>query len=434
MTRWPLGQGYDDFYQYVNPGIVLRAELANQPYRLMRVDGEQYVDVDGHRLDDFLCGWGTQAFGPRNPHVEQALIDFMGSDRPGFFTSVVSPYAGTLARTLFERTGEHYNRAWFASGGSEVVEAAIKMARAATGRPGIVHLNAAYHGCTMGSCAMMAQGIYRDAFGPHLPDVIGVMRDDIDALEQALSTGDVAAVIVEPIQVEGGVYRLSDAFVDALCDLTTQHDVVLIVDEIQTGLGRTGRMLWTQDWPRRPDVVCLAKALGGGVMPLSAMLTTQTWFERAYGDHVRADIHNSTFSGNAMACVAGLATMELLTPSFLDEVTQKGQAFHQALQARVLPHELVSEIRGEGLLAGIVLQTGDHPWLSFEYLRMEALGDEFAAGLMLCHRLHRAGFFCNVSGHDWTVVRVQPSLTIELDRLMDFVDATVQSLDFLCQL
>lgn len=431
--RWSMWQGYEDYHRFVNPGVVLRADLSAQPYQLMRVEGQRYVDAEGLVIDDFLSGWGTQAFGPRQPHVEQAVREFLDSSLPGYFSSSVSPFAGLLARALYERTGQYYDRSWFASGGAEAVEAAVKMARAATGRARILHMRRAYHGCTMGSLAMMEPGPMYDPFSPHLPAVTALERDDIAQLERELERGDVAALVIEPLQVEGGVWVPSAQYLDALCALTKTHDVVLIADEIQSGLGRCGHMLKSSSWPRRPDVVTLAKPLGGGLVPLSAMMTTQAWFTRAYGDHMRAEAHFSTFSGNALACVAGLAALDVLDDALLEHVAQQGQWLKAALIERIGDHELVQDIRGQGLLLGVELaSTQDYPWLSFEYLRMEELRDQPAAGLILCHRLYRSGFFCNVCGHDWSVLRVQPPLNVTRERLEAFVEAIADALEFMC--
>lgn len=429
--RWSLWRGYEDYHRYVNPGVILRAELTAQPFKLMSVDGDRYVDDEGLHLDDFLSGWGTQAFGPRCAYVEDAVRQFLDSKLPGYFSSSVSPFAGLLARALFERSGQHYDRSWFASGGAEAVEAAIKMARAATGRPRILHMRHAYHGCTMGSLAMMEPGTMYDPFKPHLPSVTALRRGDIAQLERELGAGDVACVVIEPVQVEGGLWWPESDYLEALCALTKAHDVALIADEIQAGLGRCGTFLRSQRWPRRPDVVTLAKPLGGGLVPVSAMMTTQDWFTRAYGDHVRAEAHFSTFSGNALACVAGLAALEVLDDALLAHVQQLGAWFGQALKARFGAHELVVDVRGEGLLWGVELaRETDRPWLSFEYLRMDELREQPALGLILCHRLYRSGFFCNVCGHDWAVLRIQPPLNVTQARLEAFMDALEEALEF----
>jgi acetylornithine/succinyldiaminopimelate/putrescine aminotransferase len=433
-TTADLLHGYDDFLHFVSPELVRRAELSHQPWRWARVADGVLFDAHGHAVHDMVSGWGTQIFGHRPAQIEAAARAFLDSDAPSLFTTGISPWAGLLARALYERTG--YERSYFISGGTEAVESALKLARAATGRPATLYLDGAYHGCTLGSCAMMHPGVYRDPFEPHPSTFRRLPFDDIPALQAALQAGDVAAVVVEPIQVEGGLRALSSAYVEALCALTQAHDALLIADEIQTGLGRTGALLATASWPRPPDALTLAKALGGGVMPISALLTTQPWHQRAYGDFHRADAHNSTFTGNGLAAATALATLDALSPAFLTQTLSHGEAFGARLQEALADNPLVAEVRGCGMMWGVALRHDPdlHPWLTFEGLHMDDLKDKPSLGLLLCHRLYRAGFFCQVCGHDWSVLRVQPPLNTSPALLSRFTQACTEALDFLCQL
>lgn len=435
MTRYDLQEYYRDFQTFVNPELVRRAELSQQPWQWMRARDGALFDTHEKPFLDFVSGWGTQIFGPRPPAIERALRDFLDSDAPSIFTTGISPWSGMLARILHDLTG--YDRAFFVNGGTEAVECALKLARAATRRPVTLYLEGAYHGCTLGSCAMMHHGVYRDPFEPHpTTTFVALPWNDIDALRNRISQGDVCAVVIEPIQVEGGLRTPSAAYIDALCALTKTHDVLLIADEIQTGLGRLGSLLHTASWPRLPDVITLAKALGGGVMPISAMLTRRAWYERAYGDYRLADAHNTTYGGNALACLCARATLSLLDPPFLSRVQTIGQQFGTKLKAALQENPLVANVRGDGLLWGIEMKRGDdvHPWLSFSGLHMDELGDKPSLGLLLCHRLYRAGFYCQVCGHDWAVLRIQPALNITESQLDSFVSACTQELEFLCQL
>jgi acetylornithine/succinyldiaminopimelate/putrescine aminotransferase len=431
----PLRDGYEDFRAFVNPLLATRAELTGEPYRVVRVTTAGcLVDLDGREVEDFLAGYGTQAFGHRSAGVERALREFLDGDQPVFYTSGVSPLAGLLARRLCERTGGVYGAAFFASGGTEAVEAAMKLARAATGRPRILCLEGAYHGTTMGSVAMMARGPYRDPFGPHLPAIDALPWGDHAALDAALAGGDVAAVVVEPIQVEGGMRFHEPRFLAHLGEATARAGALLVADEIQVGLGRTGRLLVSETWPRRPDVVTLAKALGGGLVPVSVMLSRREPFTAAFGTHATAEAHTSTFSGNGLGLVAGLAVMDLLDDDLLARVRRAGDAFRRALAESLAGLPLVEGVVGDGLLAGIRLGAGDHPWLSFEYLGLPELAGQPAVGFLLAHRLYKAGFLTNVCGHDWSVLRIQPPLTVGEDRLAAFVEACREAVEALCQL
>jgi acetylornithine/succinyldiaminopimelate/putrescine aminotransferase len=281
----------------------------------------------------------------------------------------------------------------------------------------------------------MSRGIFRDPFAPHLPGVEAVPFGDIDTLQRAFVQGEIAAVVVEPIQVEGGVRPLPADYLHALLELTAQHGALLIADEVQTGMGRTGRFLASAAWPRRPDMVLLGKHLGGGLAPISAMLTRQELFEQAYGASFEtAEAHNSTFSGNALVCVAALAALELLTEEMIAEIGPKGAQFRAALTQALADLPLFAEVRGDGLVVGIAVHPLQHPWLSFEHFGLPALAEHPTTGLLLCHRLYRRGYFCFVCGHQWSVLRLQPRFTIEPACLTAFVQACREELAFLGQL
>lgn len=433
-----LRQGFDDFREFVNPLVALRAKLAGEPSDVVHVDAGRLVTRAGHVVEDFH---GTQAFGHRNPAIAQALLEFLRSDSPSWFPSRVNPYAGSLARRLCERasssSGEPaaYSNAYFANSGSEAVEAAIKLARAVTRKPRVLSIEGAYHGCTMGSCGLMSKGVFRDAFEPHVPGLAALPFGDVARLHSALSEGDVAAVVVEPIQLEGGVHPLPAKYIEALCELTREHQALLVADEVQTGLGRTGRFLASETWQRRPDAVLLGKHLGGGLLPISAMLTRGELWERAYGQNFEtAEAHNCTFSGSAAVCVAAHAALDLLSDAMIARVAELGASFRRDLTEALADLPLFDEIRGDGLAVGIALKSADHPWLSFEHFGMDDLSDHPSVGLLLCHRLYKRGFFCFVCGHDWSVLRLQPRFTIEPERLAEFTRIAREELAQLCAL
>lgn len=427
-----LRQGYQDFRAFVNPLVAVRAQLAGEPYLLDQVAGGRLVDAEGRQYTDLLSGWGTQAFGHRPAAVEAALIGYLQGASPSIYPFGISPYAGLLAARLEQRSG--YDAAFFASGGSEAVEAALKLARGATGRPRIACIEGAYHGCTFGSVAMMQAGPYRDIFGPHLPMVDALPAGDMDALNRALADPQLAAIVVEPIQVESGVRVPEAAYLERLCHGTGPDGILLVADEIQTGLGRTGQFLESQSWPRRPDVITLGKALGGGAMPLSAMLTRRPIFDRVYGQLALAEVHASTFSGNSLACVAGLAALALLDDAMIAQVARKGRLLRDALEEHVAPSPLVRSIRGKGLLLGIELQAPDHPCYQFDYLGVPELAAQPAIGMLLVHRLYKAGFIAQICGHAWHVLRLQPPYTTPDDELAACARAISQALDYLWDL
>jgi acetylornithine/succinyldiaminopimelate/putrescine aminotransferase len=429
-TRTMLREGYESYRRYVNPLVTLRAELLGEPTHITGTQDGRLVEPRGV-VEDFH---GTQTFGHRHPAISAAVTEFLASDSPNWFPCRVNPYAGLLAQRLCERSGK-YTNVFFANSGSGAVEAALKLARAATKKPRVISLDGAYHGCTMGSNALMKAGMYKDPFGPHVPLAGPIAFGDVDALADAFREGDVAAVVLEPIQLEGGVRPVPAAFLEAACELTAKHGALLIADEIQTGLGRTGRFLASEVWPRRPDALVLGKHLGGGLVPISAMLTSEELFERAYGEHyASAEAHNTTFGGSALCCVAALAALDLLTDELIARVGVVGDGFRAELARTLSRHSLFEQVKGAGLLVGIELVPSDHPWLSFEHFGIDALVDQPTIGVLLCHRLYKRGFYCFACGHDWRILRVLPRFTIEQATLDAFVTAADEELEYLCNL
>jgi len=444
VTRFEamLRDGYDAYRRYVNPLIALRAELLGEPTRVTGTRDGRLVWDRGptETVEDFH---GTQTFGHRHPHVTTAITEFLATDSPNWFPCRINPYAGLLAEQLCERANATpgtappapYGNVFFANSGSGAVEAAIKLARAATGKTRVLSLQGAYHGTTMGSCALMTPGMFKDPFGPHVPGAGPIAFDDLDALVAAFRDGDVAALVVEPIQLEGGVRRLSSAFLEVACDLTAKHAALLVADEIQTGLGRTGRFVASAVWPRRPDVVILGKHLGGGLVPISAMVTTDELFHRAYGRHyASAEAHNSTFSGNAVVAVAALAALELVTPELMARVVELGDRLRDNLRRALSRHALFEDVRGAGLIVGVALHPSDHPWLSFEHFGIDDLADQPTTGVLMCHRLYKRGYYCFACGHDWRIMRILPRFNVPEATLDRFVTAFDEELEFLCNL
>ncbi len=426
-----LRKGFDEYRRYVNPLIAQRASFAGETIELVRVEGGVLQNRDGQPLEELH---GTQTFGHKPPSVVAALVEFLQSDAPNWYPARVNPFSGRLARRLQERTG--YDNAFFGCTGSDAVEAAFKLARALTRKPRTIALEGAYHGCTMGSLSLMEPGPFSDQFAPHVPGALRIGRDDVEALERELAKGDVAAVFVEPIQVEGGVYTLSDRFVEALCRLTGPEGPLLVADEIQTGLGRTGRgFLASEGWPRRPDVALMGKGLAGGLVPLSAMLTRREIFLAAYGKNFAAgESHNTTFAFNGVTATAALAALELADDAMVERCKAVGDSLRGALREAVGAHPLVADIRGEGLLCGVQLKRIEHPWLSFEHFGYPELADQSVIAPLVCHRLYPKGFFAFSCGHDWSVLRIQPRENIEMETLQAFAEAVREALDFIEEL
>jgi acetylornithine/succinyldiaminopimelate/putrescine aminotransferase len=230
------------------------------------------------------------------------------------------------------------------------------------------------------------------------------------------------------------VKPLPRAFVDAACALTQEHGALLVADEVQSGFGRAGRFLTSETWPRRPDAAILAKQLGGGLMPVSAMLTTAALFQRAYGeDFEDGESHNVTMGQNAIAAVASLAAIDLLDETTLARVREAGARFREELASLLAKNPLFHEVRGAGFLVGIALRQPDHAWLSFENWGLPKLASRATIAPVLAYRLYRHGFFTFACGHDWSVLRVQPRLDVDDATLSRFAKACATELDAIAE-
>lgn len=423
-----LRHGFDEYREFINPLIAERAALAGEPLKVIRTQDGRIATAKSAWIEDLH---GTQAFGHKPAPILRAMQEYLESDAPSWYPARVNPFAGRLARRLAERTG--YDNAFFGCTGSDAVEAALKLSRALTKRPRLLALEGGYHGCSYGSVSLMSKGYLRDPFAPFVEGAGHLPFGDVDALQRELARGDVACVVVEPIQGEGGVRALPPGYIEALSELTQKHGTLLVADEVQTGLGRAGLgFLASERWPRRPDIALLAKYLGGGLMPISAMLTRRELFESAYGAHFASgESHNTTMGFNALSAVAALAALELLTPELMQRVVDLGARFKQALDSTLEGSPLVREVRGSGFMLGVALDSLDHPWLSFEHFGFEDLQQESVMAPLVCHRLYPRGYFAFSCGHDWSILRMQPRFNIPEDRLFGIPGALREALDYL---
>src|SRR3954453_17025292 len=272
--------------------------------------GQYLYDRDGARYLDLLSGFGVFAIGRNHPVMREALKSVLDADLPNLVQFDVSVLAGVLAERLLKYV-PFLDKAFFANSGAECVEAAIKFARGATGRAGIVYCGHAYHGLTYGALSLTYDSNFRAGFGPLFPGCPPIPFNGLAALEQALSSRQVAAFIVEPIQGKG-VNMPSDEYLPDAAALCKKYGSLFIADEIQTGIGRTGKFLAVEHWNVEPDMVLLGKAFSGGHAPVGALLTRKSIFDRIFNQMDRAVVHGSTFAKNDLAMAAGIATLDVI--------------------------------------------------------------------------------------------------------------------------
>src|SRR5499433_1176319 len=272
--------------RHLNEQLVRVLKTIGYDVGFQKGQGQYLYDRDNVRYLDLLSGFGVFAIGRNNPSLRAALKSVLDSDFPNLVQLDVSTLAGVLAERLLEYV-PYLDKVFFANSGAETVEGAIKFARSATGRPGIVHCSHAYHGLTYGALSLTDDANFRGGFEPLLPGCTAVPFNDLAALEHALSSREIAAFIVEPIQGKG-VNMPTDEFLPGAAALCRKYGSLFIADEIQTGMGRTGRFLAVEHWNVEPDMVLLAKALSGGHVPVGAVLTRRRIFERVFDRMDRA--------------------------------------------------------------------------------------------------------------------------------------------------
>jgi ornithine--oxo-acid transaminase len=335
----------------------------------------------------------------------------LDSDLPNLVQLDVSTLAGVLAERLLEHV-PYLDKVFFANSGAETVEAAIKFARSATGRPGIVHCAHSYHGLTYGALSLTDDSNFRGGFEPLLPGCTAVPFNDLAALEHALSSREIAAFIFEPIQGKG-VNMPTDEYLPGAAALCRKYGTLFIADEIQTGMGRTGRFLAVEHWNVEPDMVLLSKALSGGHVPVGALLTRKHIFDKIFNRMDRAVVHGSTFAKNDLAMAAGIATLEVMKDEKLVEAAAKrGAELRLALTRMVPGYELLKEVRGKGLMIGVEFGPPKSLSLKASWNVLESANKGLFVQLITVPLFKDHKILTQVAGHGLHTVKLLPPLTI----------------------
>jgi ornithine--oxo-acid transaminase len=343
---------YEMHARHLNEQMVRVLRTIGYDVGFCRGAGQYLYDRAGTQYLDLLSGYGVFAIGRNHPALRDALKSVLDADLPNLVQFDVSPLAGVLARRLLEFV-PYLDKVFFANSGTEATEAAIKFARCATGRPGIVYCEHAFHGLTNGALSLNGDAIFRAGFEPLLPHCRAIPFNDLAALEQALASRDVAAFLVEPIQGKG-VNLPADGYLPEAAALCRRHGTLFVADEIQTGLGRTGRFLAVEHWGAEPDMVLLAKALSGGHVPVGAVLTRKRIYDKVFDRIDRAVVHGSTFAKNDLAMAAGLATLEVMrSERLIPRAERLGERLRLALSGLIGRYEFVRQVRGKGLMIGV---------------------------------------------------------------------------------
>lgn len=384
-----------------------------------RAEGAYLYDDQGVPYLDMLAGFGVFALGRGNPVVRQAIHDVLDAELADLTQFDCPPLAGLLAERLLSYA-PHLDRVYFGNSGTEAVEAALKFARFATGRPRILYVDHAFHGLTAGSLSVNGAKEFRKGFGPLLPDT-AVQFGDLDALEHELGKGDVAALLVEPIQGKG-VAIPPPGYLKAAEELVHRRGALLIADEVQTGIGRTGDFFAYEHEGIRPDIVAAAKALSGGYIPVGATLATTAVFDKVYSSMDRVLVHDSTFGSNAQAMAAGLATLHVMHADGVVENARKmGDQLRLRLAELVDSYELLADVRGRGLMIGIEFGRPSSLKLRASWMALQAARKGLFAQTVVHSLFHEHQILTQVSGDHLEVIKLIPPLIIgerEVDQMV----------------
>jgi ornithine--oxo-acid transaminase len=421
----------DAYADHVNPQWVKLLSLLEMNVAYERCEGAELFTADGRRILDFLSGYCVHNAGHNHPAIIDALKDELDRSGPVMLQSNVAELAGELAGRLCKLAGGGLTKVFFASSGSEGVETAIKFARAHTGRIGLLSCDRAFHGLTCGALSLMNGEYWRKGFGPLLPETAFVPFGDLAALEKLLSTRRYAAFFVEPIQAEGGIRVPGPDYLRGAQALCRRYGTLLVADEVQTGMFRTGRFLASHHFGIKPDIVVLAKALSGGLVPVSAVLMSDDIHRSVFSSFKRSIVHASTFSENSLSMRAGLATLDVLESQRLgDRATEVGVELQKGLSEALSGYEMVKEVRGKGLLLGI-------EFTAPRRLALRAPFEAFAQihpamfGQILVMRLFRNGnILTQICGNDFMVLKVAPPLVVTSAQVSEFISAVHEVVDF----
>jgi ornithine--oxo-acid transaminase len=408
--------------RHLDPSLVDVLSILGFDEQYVSARGSYLYDAAGRAYLDFHTGEGFASLGHNHPDVREVLQATLAAELVDGVQIHYSPLAGMLAQALSAKLPQGLDAVFFASAGAEAVDSAMKFARAATGRPRLISCESSFHGVTLGPLSLVGDEFFKEGFGPLLPGCELVPFGDLERLEAQLRAKDVAAFIVEPIQ--GRMVTLPpDGYLQGAQELCRRYGTMFVLDEIQTGLGRTGRWFALEHWGLEPDFVLVGKALSGGYMPVAAMVTRREIYQKAVGTLERSYVHQSTYGRNRLSMAAGLATMRIIERDRLVEHAAHVGAFLRdglaELQGR---YEMLEEIRASGLMIGIELgpPRGGMARLNWRLIHMASEGLFPQLIVIPLHRDHRV---ITMAAGKNDVIKLLPPLTLSEQEAGSFLEA-----------
>lgn len=422
----------DTYARHVNPQWVRLLDVLQMNVSYERCLGTELFASNGDVYLDFLSGYCVHNTGHNHPAIIAAIQSELSKCGPGMLQSHIPDLAGKLAARLCRLAGGRVSKVFFACSGSEGVESAIKFARARTGRTGLLYANGAFHGLTCGALSLMGDGFWRDRFGPMLPGTAAVPFGDLDALKSQLATRNYAALFLEPMQSEAGMCIPPQGYLAEAAALCRKYATLFVLDEVQTGMFRTGPFLAGHHFNVEPDMIILAKALSGGLVPVSAVLMTDEIYESVYDSLKRSIVHTSTFSENALAMRTGLATLDVLEGEALGaRAAVLGESLRQRLRESLAGYSMVKNVRGLGMLSGIEFTAPSElrlraPYEAFRHIHSGMFGQVIVMRLFRDHKI-----LAQICGNNFLVLKVAPPLVVTEEQLNRFAGAITEVVDLM---
>jgi ornithine--oxo-acid transaminase len=419
------------YAEFINPQWVRLLSALGLNKVFNRSFGAELFADNGDVYLDFLAGYGVYNVGHHHPFVSRELIAELQSQRPSMLQSHVPTLAAQLAEKLCKLAGGKMEKVYFGSSGSEGVESAIKFARAFTKRDWILYAEGGFHGLTCGALSLMSNGWWREGFGPMLQETQPIPFGDIESLRKAIASEKYAAYILEPVQGESGVKVPSREYLQEAQQLCEKHGTLLVIDEVQTGIHRTGPFIASHHFGIEPDMVILAKALSGGQVPVGALLMRSDICRAVYSSVDKAFVHASTFSENALAMRSGLGTLRVCEQEKLGErSTALGEQLRTELRQRLARFEMIKEIRGVGLFNAIEFQSPKSIGLKMLYSGFSMAHPGLFGQMIVKTLFEREKVLCQMAGNNFLAIKSLPPLVISEEQIIKYA----ASLERICDL
>lgn len=388
-----------------------------------KAEGAKMWDKEGNLYRDFLSGYGVYGIGRNHPKLKKVLHEFIDMDWTNLVQMEAPLLSGLLAEKLLSIFGHGVRDiVYFTNSGTEANESAIKFVRAATGREKILHLKKSFHGLSTGSLSVNGNEEFRKGFGELLPADM-VEMNDLDELRKKIATAKYAAFIFEPIQGKG-VFVPEQNFLKEALKICAQYGTITIADEVQSGLGRTGKWLACEHFDIEPDVITISKALSGGMVPVGAVIYKRSIYDKVFSSMDRCVVHSSTFGQNNLAMVCGLATLAIIEEEGLIARAEKlGKIFMERLAALKEKHGWIVDVRGKGLMIGIEFGKPSGFKQKLAWNLVHKLDKGLFGELIVMPLLSRHRFVTQVSGHHQDILKLLPPYVIEEADVEEFITA-----------